>query len=463
MRRRKRKEVISVLYSLHKAHRVIKNLNRAKGQLIDELLMNCQNCAIQIGNEIEQSEGEGTRTVKLLEDYCECLYLCTLPEYCHKGNAIYRELEMVISDVEKSFQAEIPVDKLKVVFLPYNASMWDSLESIWIAARDDENCEAYVVPIPYFDKNPDGSFSQMHYEGKELPEYVPVTDWQTFRMEKEKPDVIYFHNPYDEYNYVTSVHPDYYSSELKKHTDMLVYIPYFIAMGDVKEHFCDTIGVFNANKVIVQSEQVMDTYKKVFVNTIGILAKEEEEKTGIHNTQYWDKLQEMADDKFLALGSPKFDKIHSTKREDAEKYLPEEWYKKIYYTDDEGEVCRKKVVLYNTSIQALLDNKDMANDKLRYVFNTFKQKEDVVLWWRPHPLNATTIQAMVPNLVSEYNLLVEEYKGAGFGIYDDTADMHRAIAVSDAYYGDYGSVPELYKETGKPMLMQNYEIVEEVL
>ena len=39
----------------------------------------------------------------------------------------------------------------KVVFMPYKASMWDSLESIWMAADKDERCEALVVPITYYE------------------------------------------------------------------------------------------------------------------------------------------------------------------------------------------------------------------------------------------------------------------------------------------------------------------------
>ena len=36
--------------------------------------------------------------------------------------------------------------KKEIVFLPYKAAMWDSLESIWMAAADDkEHCNAYVV------------------------------------------------------------------------------------------------------------------------------------------------------------------------------------------------------------------------------------------------------------------------------------------------------------------------------
>ena len=46
----------------------------------------------------------------------------------------------------------------------------------------------------------------------------------------------------------------------------------------------------------------------------------------------------------------------------------------------------------------------------------------------------------------------------GWGIYDDTPDIDRAIALSDAYYGDMSSVVELYKVTGKPIMIQNLEI-----
>lgn len=29
--------------------------------------------------------------------------------------------------------------------------MWDALESVWLAAKDDDRCECDVIPIPYFE------------------------------------------------------------------------------------------------------------------------------------------------------------------------------------------------------------------------------------------------------------------------------------------------------------------------
>ena len=45
------------------------------------------------------------------------------------------------------------------------------------------------------------------------------------------------------------------------------------------------------------------------------------------------------------------------------------------------------------------------------------------------------------------------------GKYDETADVDRAVVVSDSYYGDSSSVVQLYKQTGKLIMMQNVEII----
>ena len=93
------------------------------------------------------------------------------------------------------------------------------------------------------------------------PDYVPITKYDEYDFEGRRPDMIYIHNPYDNNNYVTSVHPFFYSGNLKKFTDKLVYIPYFV-LGEIDpenadavegiKHFCITQGVINADKVVVQ-------------------------------------------------------------------------------------------------------------------------------------------------------------------------------------------------------------------
>lgn len=62
--------------------------------------------------------------------------------------------------------------------------MWDSLESVWKAADEDEFCDAYVVPISYYDENPDGSFREMYYEGNEYPDDVPIQVMRTMILRR---------------------------------------------------------------------------------------------------------------------------------------------------------------------------------------------------------------------------------------------------------------------------------------
>ena len=333
--------------------------------------------------------------------------------------------------------------KKEMFFLPYKASMWDSLESVWKAADEDkENCLAYVMPIPYCDRNPDGTAREWHCERDLFPKDVPTLDWREIDLKLMHPDVIFYHYPYDNCNVVTSVDEAYYSSNLKECADKLVYIPYFVLgepeldyddlekAEEVQEaeekiaHFILEPGVLNADCIIVQSEAM----KKVYVN---VLNRHTNAPEG-----YWKE-------HVLGLGSPKFDKVAESRKEDFE--LPKEW---------ERIIRGRKTILYNTGLTAMLEHTDKFLEKISFVLNTFKVQENVVLWWRPHPLLRATFESMHPELLEEYEKLVSAYRRERWGIYDDTAELERAVAWTDGYYGDTSSVVQLYEKTEKPVMIQ---------
>lgn len=442
MRKLQKNQIISTIGLLEKAHDAIKKaMDAGNPDAALTLLEQCQDSAIQIGGMIEESEGEGFATVELLENYCELLYLTyesiRQQQPVNVGKT-YKNLRRELIRIENSVKNDIPV-RTSAVFLPYKASMWDSLESLWKKAAADESCETFVIPIPYFDKNPDGSLGRMHYEGEQYPEEVPVTSWREYDMAARRPDVIYIHNPYDECNLVTSIHPDFYAKEIKEYTDMLVYVPYFTCINDVvQEEFCILPGTIWANQIILQSEAVREKYIEIFHRW--------EDSQGCRDA--FGK----AEEKFVALGSPKFDKVISAKREDY--VLPEEWRRLIEREDG----SRRKVVLYNTTLGAMLRDTEEMLAKIRNVFEVFRNQKEVVLLWRPHPLLRETLCSMRSRTVLEYDEIVERYRKEAWGIYDDTADMYQAITVSDAYYGDNSSVVELYKRTGKPIMIQNVKV-----
>ena len=424
------------------------------GPVINEMPGLCQEAAVIIGEYLETAytgaaEQTAKRLVRLLEDYCENLYRVSV-ELSQGGvsDRLGQEMSGQLSRLYSGIEKELPPDKKEVVFLPYKASMWDSLESVWKAATADETADVYVVPLPYYDKNPDGSFHTMHYEGDQYPSYVPVTRYEDYDLEARRPDVIYIHNPYDEYNYVTSVDPCYYARRLKDFTDRLVYIPYFILeeidpddRSKVRgyEHFFTVPGVFHADKVFVQSEAM----KKVYVEALAEYGR----KGGPAGRQYWEQ-------KISGAGSPKVDKVLCTAKEELE--IPPGWLSVIQKPDG----SRKKIIFYNSTISALLEHNEKMLRKMEQVFEVFrKNSNETALLWRPHPLTESTLASMRPGLLETYRNIRDRYIREGWGIYDDTPDVDRAVILSDAYYGNMSSVLQLYRKTGKPVMVQNVEVL----
>lgn len=455
MRKAQKRQIEEIIRQMEEAHDEIKRcMEKGIAAQAGELLADCQNAAIAIGTLIEDTEGEGHPAVTVLEKYCELVYQiheCLLSDGSVNTNEIYGSLRQKLIKASAIIRNDVKI-RTEAVFLPYKASMWDSLESVWKAADADPDCDAYVIPIPYFDKNPDGSFKEEYYEGNQYPDYVPITRYDAFDFGKHMPDVIYIHNGYDDCNRITSVHPDFYSRNLREYTEELVYIPYFVLSEidpddeqtvEKMKHFCFMPGVANADKVIVQSENM----KKIYIREY-LKAAKECGLTGEHlDRTYLEK-------KFLGTGSPKFDKLLNTKKEDLE--IPDEWLKIIEKPDG----TPKKIIFYNNSISALLQHEEKMIVKMKTVLEIFKENSDeIALLWRPHPLIESTLTSMRTRLWEQYKAIRNRYLAEGWGIYDDTADIDRAIVVSNAYYGDMSSVVQMYQITGKPVMIQNVEII----
>lgn len=414
------------------------------------LLADSQEAAASMCEMIEQLQGKGIKTVELLEEFYKLLYqINACISDAEQGKPDFYAAKQSLQEIKSSIQSELKPERIEILFLPYKASMWDSLESIWIAAKDDPKCDAVVVPIPYYEKMPDGSLGQMHYEGGDYPSYVPIVDWQEYDLAARCPEVAFIHNPYDNTNNVTQVHPMFFTENLKKYAGLLCYSPYFVVQQKLYPPFAYMPAVLNADVVFVQSEKVRQQYLQVWEDIV-------EESHGNK------AVIEMMQKKILPLGSPKFDAMVNPYKADSD--IPEDWRQLM--TDSMG--MRKKVVFYNTSLSTMLadtlaaDNRidDRYLKKLKKVLDFFRQRKDTVLLWRPHPLMAQTFESTRPSLYPEYLELVTRYKQEGYGIYDDSPDLHRAIAASDLYYGDSSSVVPLFQAAGKIALIQNSKVLD---
>lgn len=452
MARLTRKELLEMVQSFE-VFSGLSGTRRSAGQ--DELIQ-CQERVISFGNyvELRYYEEDRQELIPMLEEYCEALYELSRTGTQDGCSELKERMRGLLTGIKEYVENRLPEYRKEAVFLPYKASMWDSLESVYLTARKDPDCMAYVIPIPYFDKNKDGSLGKMYYDGGCFPEDIPVTSWEAYSIEENRPDTVFIHNPYDGSNFVTTVHPRFYARELRKYAGKLIYIPYFVLQEiepddeagiESIRKFIELPAVLYADEVIVQSEKM----KQIYVNEFIRWAK----KNGLSG-RYTDRAYQ--ESRILGLGSPKFDKVKRFNKEDMQ--LPEAWERIVKKTDG----SRKKVIFYNTSINSFLAHDEQMIKKIKNVFEIFyAQKEGIALLWRPHPLMESTIRSMRPALWEQYSRIVKEYRTAGWGIYDDSADMNRAIRISDAYYGDASSVVQLYQKTGKPILLQNPYVIEE--
>lgn len=393
-----------------------------------------------IGDFLLAQEGNYQAAVDCIEEYCQGLQQVESNVLDRKERVkVCKEMHKLLQKLRLELTKHFPDDKKEMVFFPYLYSMWDSLESVWRAAVDSGEYNVFVVPIPYYDRNSDGSLGEMHYEGAEYPAEVQAVAWESYDLAKRKPDIAFIHNPYDDANHISSVHPNYYSFELKNHVKKLVYIPYFVLTHDnIPYHLAVNPAVFFSDLVIVQSENIREDY----VHHLLKFANEGEEKIN------WTK--KSLREKILPLGSPKLDKVKLN--HEVLQTVPEDWQRMMTKADG----SRKKVMFYNTSLGTALEHRYAYMEKLRDSLAVFQsQQADVALLWRPHPLMKSTLQAADGKLAEIYAEIVAEYRQGNWGIFDDTADFHRAVAISDGYYGDNSSVVKVFEEVKKPVMLQN--------
>ena len=400
-----------------------------------ESLQECQQLAIDMGTLIEQCKGEGHRTVGFLEAYCDAIFGLAQSA----TEEALEKLREALLALRESLQKDI-WERKTVVFLPHKASQWEYIASVWQSAVEDENCDVYVVPIPYYYKEYDGAFREMQYEAELFPEELHVIPYDAFDFGLHYPDMIFTQNPYDEYNPVISVHSFFYSSNLKQFTEKLVYIPPFVLEEFSQEsyrewynmqYYCTMPGVVNADCVIVQSENMKQLYVEKLTEFAG------EDTKGI-----WEK-------KILGLGSPKSD-VQSQECE-----LPVEW--KPYVLKDDGS--RKKIILYYVSLSSFTQQVEMIIAKIKSVLDIFEEncKETVVIW-KTSSLIKSTLEQVNPEVYKEYCDLEQLFLEKKIGILDEEMSNEQVVRICDAYYGDTSPMVQMCRNAGKPVMIQDVSI-----
>ncbi len=440
-------------------------MSQAGDNVLVSLCADCQDCAVAIGNAIETlagkeaqagqtatAQGEQTardrqaayaeqaaQTVALLEELCEQLYFITQEDGSLKP--YIKRCRGLLAKVTYGIKYGLPDDKLEILFLPYKASMWTALESIWQAAIGYENCNVTVMPVPYYKLYLAEEKGEFAYEGEEFPDCVPTVSYKEYDIEKARPDMIFIHNPYDDTNTLTRIPDEYHSQALKQHTDLLVYSPYanFGAFNPVATHpfMCQTKALQYVDYVVVQSKKVAKLYSDAGV----------------------------AKEKLLTFGSPKADAIVNKLKE--KQPLPEEWERKL---------AGRCVILFNISLSYFIvwrnrEEQKEVPDEYSYAMTVVERflmemggHPDFGLIWRPHPLMKDMLRSRglerEIEFIAEMEKLIEASENM---VIDRNADYIPAFQRSDGFMTTYTSLISEYMITGKPVALYewNYKFLED--
>lgn len=430
---KKKKRVLGVINSVYElVEYIYKNSNY---NLIDDLLFAVNSVLSEINSEVEKEEYNMAETIDYINQVID--QINKVKELGDKAG--FQELNSIIEKMdiaEQAFLIQVKV-KLNIVFMPYNITMWDSLESIYLAAKKDEDCVVNVVPIPFYDISQEKPV--FHYHFDKYDKSINPIPYNEYSLAKEEPDIIYIHNIYDDGNTLTSVHPDYYTEKLKQYTDMLVYSPYcipsFLNQYTGKEYHSYTFDLKGRNNI--------DRF---------ICAGDFVYKEGLKS--------HIPTEKILNLGTPKFDSLINHINDDFE-------YSKEWIEKSEG----KRVVLLSTSISYFIQRRDPNKNAITNFcdiicyFSKILQKykdEDIFVIWRPHPLTRNFIGKIHPHFVEWYDNLCAKINGTGnlmtnvneFSnvVLDENASFLPAFKLSDAFVLDYSSIMISYLLLNKKLI-----------
>ncbi|MCR5547004.1 MAG: LicD family protein, partial [Lachnospiraceae bacterium] len=291
----------------------------------------------------------------------------------------------------------------EVVFLTIGGSAWNHYQYFWELETQKENTEVFVMPVPYFDTTYDGSVFGEHYIDNGYPEELHLVSFNDYNLEARHPKRIYFQIPYDSENPSFTVHPVFYTNELLKYTDELIYVPYLdikeIAYSDEKSfysmnYYVKMPGVMHADKVYVPTDNMRGNYIRALVDFSG-----EEMRS------FWEEKVVVAD-----------------------------------YMKEEKKDSAKKSIYFYTDAAPFLLYKEAAVEKLRQNLEFFENnKKKLEVYWEVYGRMEQLVKEQEPKVYEAFIELVNEYKEKEWiHVLNDPRESADLLNRMDAFYGDPG-------------------------
>lgn len=375
------------------------------------VLTEFQQLAIDMGTMIEKVKGEGTECVKMLEKICESAYLLFQGESKHS-------LEGELQEFKKLLETEVLCRK-EIVFISFNANYWEHMQRLYEEEKSAPFCDVFVLPIPTYRKTYDMQLIEEEYHPELYPDDIAIWDYRKFDFALHYPEKIYIESPYDEYNPTWSVHPFFYSSNLIKYTDELTYIPWF-----------ETEDFTATNEREYQNMQYYVTMPGVCYSDCVILSSKETANVYIQKLTEWAGAE--------------------TKNIWEQKIIVRELK---HVLSKNTTVNGTKHLLYYIGTGPLLAHKTQMLKKIKNTCGIFNQyREQVSYIYMTEPGLEETVSKIDPFFYQEYTDVTGKLPRTDLNIEEF---MERC----DAYYGSASYIANMFRDSGKPVMIQDVQII----
>src|SRR5690625_1245160 len=301
--------------------------------------------------------------------------------------------------------------KIRVVFFAELGQKWDAMNSVYKAFMDRGDCEVRVVLTPIFRRvNIDGEIkTDVIYEDYLTDLGIDFLHYEEYDISKDLPDMAFISNPYES---VTI--KDFWPENIAKYT-RLVYIPYFTSLSisnNTIEFISKMPFTVHAWKIIQQTDALKDLYKKY--------SAKKGKNVIVSNLTKWDELNKVSTENI----KPEFTRLKENNQ-------------KVFLWNTHYTVGSPKSTLIYYGLELL---------------EHFKNRLDISLIWRPHPMTETVLNLYSPEYLNIWNQMIDIVNRSENIVIDENSSYKQAFAVSDALISDYSSLIAEYLYIQKPIL-----------
>ena len=326
------------------------------------------------------------------------------------------------------------------------------------------NTDIFIVPLPYFYKKYDGACYASKYEFEEIKKCIDssiqrsrdknaesctkVVEYNEFDVKLHHPEQIIIQNPCDEWNQAITLPESFYSRNMQKYTERLVYIVPFRVEEFTKEnyreyhnmqYYCTMPGVVRADVTYVQSGNMREVYIQKLI-----------EFTGEDTRAVWEK-------KIAVVEDPEADNT-SGKAKEKNKILSAE----NNHQNKQAEKSHRKKIAFFVQVGLTIQYKEEMLKKLESVLEIFKDRQEKVeLIWVGDKEHDAFLRDYDNEFAKKYDAVSESFQKEGWGKYFDRADVSvlELVEMCDAYYGSASHIALEFEVKKKPVMIMDVEVL----